>query len=295
MDELAVELGHGPDGAAPQELDQARGVPVHHGVRADLRQRQLRGGHRQGARADRLGRAAGRAEAAPRPQATRCSSASASRPSPRCAAWRRRGCSARWPTAPAAGSHASIRMLATGKVEVVTGVERRTGRGTRRRSRQIVADQLGVAVGGHRAHPRRHPVLAEGPGHLRLALARRRRHRDRQGRREGDRRRPSTIAAHLLEASEDDLEFNARHVLGQGLPRLVGIAIGEIAFATFAAHNLPDGVEPTPRRRRDLRPGELLLPARHAPVRGRRRHRDRPGQDPQVRLRRRRRRRRSTR
>ncbi len=26
--------GHGPDGAAAQELDQARGVPVHHGVRA---------------------------------------------------------------------------------------------------------------------------------------------------------------------------------------------------------------------------------------------------------------------
>ena len=31
MDELARRARHGPDGAAPQELDQARGVPVHHG------------------------------------------------------------------------------------------------------------------------------------------------------------------------------------------------------------------------------------------------------------------------
>ena len=30
MDELAVELGRRPDGAARAELDQARGVPVHH-------------------------------------------------------------------------------------------------------------------------------------------------------------------------------------------------------------------------------------------------------------------------
>ena len=35
---------------------------------------------------------------------TRCSSASVSRPTPRCAGWPRPGCSARWPTAPAAGS-----------------------------------------------------------------------------------------------------------------------------------------------------------------------------------------------
>ena len=34
VDEMAVELGHGSDGAAPQELDHARGVPVHHCLRA---------------------------------------------------------------------------------------------------------------------------------------------------------------------------------------------------------------------------------------------------------------------
>ena len=43
------------------------------------------------------------------------------------------------------------------------------------------------------------------------------------------------------------------------------------------------------RLRRHLRPGQLLVPARHPPVRGRGRHRDRVRQDPLVRRRRRRR------
>ena len=49
---------HGPAGAAQAELDHARGVPVHHDRGADLRQRQLRGGHGQGGRAVRLRRPA---------------------------------------------------------------------------------------------------------------------------------------------------------------------------------------------------------------------------------------------
>ena len=125
-----------------EELDQARGVPVHHGGRADVRLRQLRGRDGQGQGALRLRRAARRA-AAPRVAATRSSSASASRPSPRCAAWRRRGCSARSTTAPAAGSTRAIRMLPTGKVEVVTGT-RAHGQGHETAWSQIVADRLGV-------------------------------------------------------------------------------------------------------------------------------------------------------
>ena len=57
-----------------EELDQARGVPVHHGGRADLRLRQLRGGHGQGQGDVRVRRAAGRAEAAARRAATGSSS-----------------------------------------------------------------------------------------------------------------------------------------------------------------------------------------------------------------------------
>ena len=65
MDELAAEVGRGPAGDPGEELDQARGVPVHHGRRAGVRLRQLRGRHREGQGDVRVRRAAGRAEAAP--------------------------------------------------------------------------------------------------------------------------------------------------------------------------------------------------------------------------------------
>jgi carbon-monoxide dehydrogenase large subunit len=52
------------------------------------------------------------------------------------------------------------------------------------------------------------------------------------------------IAAHLLEASEDDLEFDAGKFRVKGSPGSeVGMA--DIAFATFLGHNLPDGMEPS--------------------------------------------------
>jgi carbon-monoxide dehydrogenase large subunit len=50
------------------------------------------------------------------------------------------------------------------------------------------------------------------------------------------------IAAHLLEASVDDIEFSAGRFSVRGTDQ--GMAIGEIATAVFAAHNMPDGVEP---------------------------------------------------
>jgi carbon-monoxide dehydrogenase large subunit len=49
------------------------------------------------------------------------------------------------------------------------------------------------------------------------------------------------IAAHLMEASEDDIEFAAGKFTVRGTD--TSMAIGEIAWAAFAAHNLPDGVE----------------------------------------------------
>ena len=51
------------------------------------------------------------------------------------------------------------------------------------------------------------------------------------------------IAAHLLEANADDLEFEGGRFTVKGTDQ--GMAIGEIAFAVFQAHNLPDGIEPT--------------------------------------------------
>ena len=62
MDELAAELGMDPLELQGAELDQARGVPVHHDRHAGLRQRELRGRHGQGQGTVRLRRAARRAE-----------------------------------------------------------------------------------------------------------------------------------------------------------------------------------------------------------------------------------------
>jgi carbon-monoxide dehydrogenase large subunit len=51
------------------------------------------------------------------------------------------------------------------------------------------------------------------------------------------------IAAHLLEANEDDLEFTAGKFAVRGTPGSE-VSIQEIALATFAAHNYPEGIEP---------------------------------------------------
>ena len=158
MDELAVELGMDPIELRRKNWIQARGVPVHHGRRARLRQRRLRGGHREGAASCSATTSCAPSSSAGGSPATRCSWASASRRSPRCAGWPRPGCSARCPTAPAAGSTASIRMLPTGKVEVVTGSTPH-GQGHETAWSQIVADAARRAVRGRRGAPRRHRDL----------------------------------------------------------------------------------------------------------------------------------------
>jgi carbon-monoxide dehydrogenase large subunit len=53
-----------------------------------------------------------------------------------------------------------------------------------------------------------------------------------------------TIAAHLLEASEDDLEFASGKFSVKGTPG-TSIGIQEVALAIFAAHDYPEGVEPS--------------------------------------------------
>ncbi len=139
--------------------------------------------------------------------------------------------------------HASVRMLATGKVEVVTGASAH-GQGHETAFSQIVADRLGVAVRGRRDPARRHPDRRQqGPRHLRLALAGRRRRGDRRA---ADKviEKAKPIAAHLLEASVDDIEFSGRplrragHRPGHGdRPRS--------PMAVFAAHDYPEGMEPS--------------------------------------------------
>jgi carbon-monoxide dehydrogenase large subunit len=50
------------------------------------------------------------------------------------------------------------------------------------------------------------------------------------------------FAAHLLEANPDDLEFKAGRYEVKGTE--AGIGITEVALATFASHNYPEGMEP---------------------------------------------------
>jgi len=52
-----------------------------------------------------------------------------------------------------------------------------------------------------------------------------------------------TIAAHQLEAAEDDLEFADGTFSVRGTPT-AQVGLAAIAFAAFTAHDLPDGMEP---------------------------------------------------
>ncbi len=137
---------------------------------------------------------------------------------------------------------AQIRMLPTGKVEVTSGATPH-GQGHHTAWSQIVADALGVpfedvevttgdtdsspkgmdtygsrslVVGGVAIHKATGKVLEKA----------------------------KRIAAHLLEANEADVEFDKGAFSVKGSPE-ASMTIQEVALATFAAHNLPDGMEPT--------------------------------------------------
>src|SRR6516165_5624373 len=138
--------------------------------------------------------------------------------------------------------HASIRMLPTGKVEVITGSSPH-GQGHETAWSQIVADQLGVPFedirvlhGDTQISPKGMDTygsrsLAVGGMALVSACGK-------------VVEKAKVIAAGLLEASADDLEWTPGRFSVRGDPDK-GVTIGEVALATFAAHNLPDGVEPS--------------------------------------------------
>ncbi len=138
--------------------------------------------------------------------------------------------------------HAAIRMLPTGKVEVVTGSSAH-GQGHETAWSQIVADELGVPFedirvlhGDTQVSPKGMDTygsrsLAVGG----LALV---------GACDKVVAKAKIIAAAMLEASADDLEFSAGRFSVKGDPD-ASKTIQEIALATFAAHALPDGVEPS--------------------------------------------------
>jgi carbon-monoxide dehydrogenase large subunit len=136
--------------------------------------------------------------------------------------------------------HADVRVLPTGKVEVVTGSSPH-GQGHETAWSQIVADQLGVpfedvtVIHGDTASSHKgmdtYGSRSLAVGGIAIVRAC-----------EKVREKAKRIAAHLLEASPDDIEFDRGVFRVRGTQ--TGKTIQEIALATFAAHNLPDGVEP---------------------------------------------------
>ncbi|MEU4096828.1 molybdopterin cofactor-binding domain-containing protein [Streptomyces sp. NPDC026673] len=137
---------------------------------------------------------------------------------------------------------ASIRMLPTGKVEVLTGTSPH-GQGHVTSWSQIASDVLGVPfedVEVLHGDTRTVPQGMDTYGSRSLVVGGVAVHR--AARKVVDKARK--VAAHLLEASEDDLDFANGVFSVKGSPE-ARKTIQEVAFATFTSHDLPDGLEPT--------------------------------------------------
>jgi carbon-monoxide dehydrogenase large subunit len=137
--------------------------------------------------------------------------------------------------------HAAIRMLPSGKVEVVTGSSAH-GQGHETAWSQIVADQLGVPFedvevihGDTQSAPRGMDTYGSrslAVGAIAVVKA-------------ADKviAKARTVAAHLLECAENDLDFAGGSFTVRGTE--TSTTIQDLCLAVFAAHNLPDGMEPS--------------------------------------------------
>lgn len=136
--------------------------------------------------------------------------------------------------------HSSIRMLPTGKVEVVAGTTPH-GQGHATAFAQIVSDELGIPfddiilISGDTASSHKgmdtygsRSLVVGGMAVVGAA------------RKVVEKARP--IAAHMLEANVDDLEYQRGRFSVAGTDS--GIMLSEIALGTWLAHDLPDGIEP---------------------------------------------------
>jgi carbon-monoxide dehydrogenase large subunit len=136
---------------------------------------------------------------------------------------------------------ATVRVLATGKVEVVTGTSPH-GQGHETSWAMIVADRLGISpddvdvlhsdtsIAPHGMDSYGSRSLAVGGTAVWLAT-------------EKVIDKARAIAAHQLEAAPEDLEFGHGSFSVRGSPDR-SMAIGAVGFEAFTAHNLPDGMEP---------------------------------------------------
>ncbi len=137
---------------------------------------------------------------------------------------------------------ATVRVLPTGKVEVVTGSSPH-GQGHETAWSQIVSDQLGVAFDDvevlHGDTRTSHKGLdtygsrSLAVGGIALVMACQK-----------VRDKASVVAAHMLECAPSDVEFADGAFRVRGSDEAAK-TLADCALAVFAAHNLPDGLEPT--------------------------------------------------
>jgi len=153
--------------------------------------------------------------------------------------------------------HASVRVLPTGKVEVITGISPH-GQGHVTGFSQIVADRLGVPFedveiihGDTQSSPKGLDTYGSRSltvGGVAVVNA-------------VDKviEKARRVAAHLMEANEEDLEYADGKFTVSGAPG-TSVAFGDIAFAVFSAHDLPDGMEPSLNSEATYDPGNFSFP-----------------------------------
>jgi carbon-monoxide dehydrogenase large subunit len=136
---------------------------------------------------------------------------------------------------------ATVRVLPTAKVQVVTGATPH-GQGHETSWSMIVADKLGISpddIEVLHSDTAISPLGMDTYGSRSLAVGGTAIHMATE--KVLDKAR--VIAAHQLEAAEDDLEYSGGQFSVKGSPDRV-MPLAAVAFEAFTAHNLPDGLEP---------------------------------------------------
>ena len=153
--------------------------------------------------------------------------------------------------------HATVRMLPTGKVEVVSGSTPH-GQGHETAWSQIIADKMGISPYDVTVL---HSDTAMSPlgldtygsrslavGGVAIAMA-------------ADKvvEKARLIAAHQFEAAPEDVQFESGSFSVAGSPD-TAVHIQALGFAAFAAHDLPDGIEPNLQEQVSFDPPNFAFP-----------------------------------
>ncbi len=152
---------------------------------------------------------------------------------------------------------ATIRLTATGKVQVIAGTSPH-GQGHATTFAQIVADDLGVpfddieVITGDTTLA---PLGMDTYGSRSLAVGGIAVHRAAMKIVEKARK----IAAHELEVSEDDLEYSGGTLSVKGAPDRAK-TIPSLAWSAWTAHDLPDGMEPGMEETAVFDPSNFVFP-----------------------------------